>query len=194
MTIGRPVEFDRQEALETSMRLFWENGYEATSLADLLQAMGIGRQSLYNTFGDKRSLFIEAVRHYIDSNGQHLLSGLQAPGSPVANIRMTLGRVVENLAGDECKGCFVTNSIIELAPHDQEVSRLAQLMLKRTEKAFKASIDRAVEACELPGDTDARATARFLNSTVHGLVVMGKASASRSVLQDIVRIALTTLK
>lgn len=194
MTIGRPAQFDRQEALEKSVSLFWENGYEATSLADLLHAMGIGRQSLYNTFGDKRSLFIEAVRHYIDSNGQHLLSGLQASGSPVGNIRKTLERVVESLVDEDCKGCFVTNSIIELAPHDEEVRKLAQLMIKRTEKEFKAAIDRAVTACELSSDTDARATARFLSSIIHGLVVMGKASASRSVLQDTVRIALTTLK
>ena len=68
MTIGRPTEFDRQVALEKSMDLFWRNGYEATSLTDLLREMGIGRQSLYNTFGDKHSLFVEALRVHIDFN------------------------------------------------------------------------------------------------------------------------------
>ena len=194
MNIGRPTEFDRQEALEKSMQLFWKHGYEATSLAALIEEMGIGRQSLYNTFGDKHSLFIEATRHYIDSNGQHLLSALQAPGSPVGNIRKALEQVVEFLAGGECRGCLVTNSIVELAPHDEEVGKLVQSMIDRVEKAFKAALDLGVDEGEISADTDTRALARFLNSTVHGLVVMGKASASRAVLKDVVRVALSTLR
>lgn len=176
------------------MELFWRNGYEATSLAELLRVMGIGRQSLYNTFGDKHTLFLEAARHYIDSNGQHLLNALQAPGSPVGNIRKALEQVVDFLAGGECRGCLVTNSIVELAPHDEEVAKLVQLMIGRTEKAFKTALDRAVENGEILAGTDTKAVARFLNNTVHGLVVMGKASASRAVLKDVVRVALSTLR
>jgi len=66
MKTGRPTEFDRNTALERAMVLFWRQGYEATSLSDLLGEMGIGRQSLYNAFGDKQALFIEAARHYGD--------------------------------------------------------------------------------------------------------------------------------
>ena len=176
------------------MELFWRNGYEATSLAALIQEMGIGRQSLYNTFGDKYSLFIEAVKHYIDSNGQHLLITLQAPGSPVGNIRKALEQVTESLINGECRGCLVTNSIVELAPHDEEVRKIVQSMVYRVEKAIQAALDRAVEEGEVAADMDTRAVARFLNSTVHGLVVMGKASASRQVLNDVVKVALTALK
>ncbi len=193
MTTGRPTEFDRQEALEKSMDLFWRNGYEATSLAKLIQEMGIGRQSLYNTFGDKHSLFVEAAKHYIDSNGQHLITTLQASGSPVGNIRKTLEQMVDFLVSGECRGCLVTNSIVELAPHDEEVKKLVRSMVNRFEKAIKSVLDRAVKEGEISRQTDTRAVARFLNSTVHGLVVMGKASASRAVLQDVVKIALTTL-
>jgi TetR/AcrR family transcriptional repressor of nem operon len=194
MTIGRPTEFDRQEALEKSMDLFWRNGYAATSLAELIEEMGIGRQSLYNTFGDKHSLFIEAAKHYINSNGQHILNVLQADGSPVGNIRKMLEQVIEFLVSGECRGCLVTNSIVELAPHDEEVHKIVLLMVKRVEKTLQATLDRAVEAGEISVQTDTRAMARFFNSTVHGLVVLGKSSASRSVLKDVVKVAMTTLQ
>ena len=176
------------------MDLFWRNGYEATSLAELIQEMGIGRQSLYNTFGDKHSLFVEAAKHYISSNGQHLLVALQAPGSPVGNIRKALHEVVDFLVSGECWGCLVTNSIVELAPHDEEVAKIVQSTVNRVEKAIKVALDRAVNEGEISANADTRAIARFLNSTVHGLGVMGKASASRAVLNDVVKIALTTLK
>jgi len=194
MAIGRPTEFDRQAALERSMELFWRNGYEATSLTELIQEMGIGRQSLYNAFGDKHTLFVEAVEHYIKGNGQHILNALQAQGSPVGNIRKVLEQVVDFVVSGECRGCLVTNSIVELAPHDEEVRKLVQSMVKRVEKALQATLERAVEAGEISTQTDTRAMARFFNSTVHGLVVLGKSSASRSVLKDVVKVALTTLR
>jgi len=176
------------------MDLFWRNGYEATSLAALIKEMGIGRQSLYNTFGDKHSLFIEATKHYLNSNGQQFLSTLQTPGSPIRNIRRALDQIVEMFVCGECRGCLLTNSIVELAPHDVEVRRIVQSMVHRVEKALKATLDRAVEASEISADSNTRAIARFLNSTVHGLVVMGKASASQTELKDVVRVALSILR
>lgn len=193
MKIGRPTEFDRNAALEKSMDLFWRNGYEATSLTELTQEMGIGRQSLYNAFTDKHTLFVEAVEHYINSNGQHVLNSLKAPGSPVGNIRKTLEQLIEFLLSGECRGCLVTNSIVELAPHDEEVRKVVQSMVKRVEKTLQATLDRAVEEGEIPSQTDTRAMARFFNSTVHGLVVLGKSSASKSELRDVVKVAMTTL-
>jgi len=194
MKTGRPAEFDRQQALEKSMELFWRNGYEATSLAALIEEMGIGRQSLYNAFGDKHSLFVEAAQHYINSNGQHFLDSLQASGSPLGNVRKAMEQVVDSLTSGECRGCFVTNAIVELAPHDEEVRKLVRAMLNRVEKTIKSTLDRAVEKEELSPQSDTRAIARFLNSTVHGLVVMHKASASRASLKDVLKIALTTLE
>ena len=194
MAIGRPTEFDRQAALEKSIDLFWKNGYEATSLTALIREMGIGRQSLYNTFGDKHSLFVEAVEHYISQNGQHLLGQLEAPGSPLSNIRKTLEQIVEFVTGGDCRGCLVTNSIVELAPHDEEVGKIVQSMVNRLEKALRVALDRAVDAGEISANADTRALARFFNNTVHGLVVLGKTSASKAALKDVVKIALTTLK
>ncbi len=193
MAIGRPTEFDRQEALERAMGLFWRNGYEATGLSDLTNEMGIGRQSLYNAFGDKHTLVIEAMKHYACQNSQPLINGLRAPGSGVNNIRQVLEGAVSHLTSGDCCGCLLTNAIVELAPHDDEVADIVRGALNRVEGAFKDAVDSAVEAGEAPADTDPRAMARFLNNTLHGMVVMGKASASKTALRDVGKIAISKL-
>ena len=174
MTIGRPAEFDRRDALEKAMELFWRNGYEATGLSELTHEMGIGRQSLYNAFGDKQSLFVEAIKHYACQNSQQLIDALRAPGSGVKNIRQVLEGAVSHLTnGDGC-GCLLTNAVVELAPHDAEVAEVVRTAINRVEKAFRDALERAMSAGEIPAETDSRATARFLNNTLHGMVVLGK--------------------
>ncbi len=193
MKTGRPTEFDRNEALQKAMRLFWHNGYEATGLTDLTREMGIGRQSLYNAFGDKHSLFVEAVTCYASRNSQPLFDILQAPGSSLSNIRKALAAVVSVVSGEDCCGCLVTNSIVELAPHDDEIAKVVRSAVNRIEKAFKATLDRAVESKEISADTDTRAVARFLNCTLQGIGVMGKASASKAAMNDVVTVALSKM-
>ena len=193
MTIGRPTEFDREEALNKAMGLFWRNGYEATGLSDLTNEMGIGRQSLYNAFGDKHSLFVEALKHYACQNSQPLIDTLRAPGSGVKNIRQVLEGAVSQLTSGNCCGCLLTNATVELAPHDDEVAQVVRSTINRVEAAFKNALDCAVEAGEIPADTDSKAMAKFLNNTLQGMVVLGKASASRSALRDVVKIALSKM-
>ncbi|TWT80524.1 HTH-type transcriptional repressor ComR [Planctomycetes bacterium CA13] len=193
MKTGRPTEFDREEALEKAMGLFWRKGYEATGLADLTKEMGIGRQSLYNAFGDKHSLFVAAVKNYGNWTVQQFTTTLQQPGSPIGNIQKLVQSIVSFAkSGDNC-GCLLTNSMVELSPHDEEVAELVRSTNKRVLKAFQGALDQAVEAGEISGDTDTRAVARFLNSTIHGMVVMGKNGSSKAALNDIVKIALSKL-
>jgi len=190
---GRPTQFDRQEALEKAMGLFWRFGYERTSLSDLLNEMGIGRQSLHNAFGDKHSLFVEAVNHYNNQIAQRVLDTLSAPGSALGNIRRALELSASHASGDNFSGCFLTNSIVELAPHNEEVAKIVQLANKRQTNAFKSALDAAVESGEISSDTDTRAAARFLNATMHGIVVSGKASYGKAAIADIVKVALSNL-
>lgn len=139
-------------------------------------------------------MFIESTKHYLNSSGQQFLNTLQAPGAPIGNICRALNQIVEICVCRECRGCLLTNSIVELAPHDKEVRRIVQSMVHRVEKTLNAMLDRAVQAGEISPESNTRAIARILNSTVHGLVVMGKASASRAELKDVVRVALSTLR
>jgi len=122
------------------MNLFWRHGYEATSLASLLREMGIARQSLYNAFGDKHSLFLEAVKHYGDQTIQRLLDSLTSPGSGLKNIHKTFAKIASHANGADCRGCLMTNSIVELAPHDEEVASIVRANEKRINDAFKSVI------------------------------------------------------
>jgi len=192
--VGRPKEFDEQVALERAMKVFWSHGYEATSVQDLLDAMGISRGSMYDTFGDKHALFSSAMEHY----GRTVTCGLEemlaGPGSPLGNVRKAMARMVEQALNGACRGCLATNTAIELAQHDPQVSRAVTAILQRIEKAFHRTLRQAVTAGELKRTSDTRALARFLTGTVQGVVVMGKASASRATLKDIVKVALSTLE
>ena len=193
--VGRPKEFDTQIALERAMEVFWAHGYEATSVQDLLDAMGINRGSMYDTFGDKHALFSQAIDHYGCTVMRGLEEALDASGSPLGNIRKVLRKMVDRaLTGDGhgC-GCLATHTAVELAPHDPEVGRAVKALLGRIEKAFHRALGRAVEAGELSPDVNVRALARFFTGTAQGLVVMGKAGPGRATLNDIVDTALSVL-
>ncbi len=192
--VGRPKEFDEQQALERAMEVFWAHGYEATSVQDLLDAMGINRGSMYDTFGDKHALFSAAIDHYGRTVTRGVETLLAAPGSPLANIRRSLVAMADQALNGSCRGCLATNTAIELAQHDPQSGDAVTRILQRIEKAFHGALRRAVEAGELGPGTNTRAQARFLTGMLQGVVVMGKASSSRATLRDIVAVALGALE
>ncbi len=192
--VGRPKEFDEQQALERAMEVFWAHGYEATSVQDLLDAMGINRGSMYDTFGDKHALFSAAIDHYGRTVTRGVETLLAAPGSPLANIRRSLVAMADQALNGSCRGCLATNTAIELAQHDPQSGDAVTRILQRIEKAFHGALRRAVEAGELAPGTNTRAQARFLTGMLQGVVVMGKASSSRATLRDIVAVALGALE
>lgn len=192
--MGRPKAFEPAVALEHAMELFWRKGYEATSVQDLVEGMGINRQSIYDTFGDKHALFVEAVRHYHEKVVAQIPVLLGGPGSPIANIRRVLKFVSDFSVDGEGRGCLVTNTVVELAPHDSAVAEMVCAVLREVESAFYAALVRAAESGELPAGANPRALARFFTSTVQGIVVMGKASASRAAVRDIAKVALSVLE
>ena len=187
--VGRPKEFDEQVALERAMKVFWSHGYEATSVQDLLDAMGISRGSMYDTFGDKHALFSAAIEHYERTVTYGLEQMLAAPGSPLAAIRRCLSLLAGQPRSGPCRGCMATGAAVELSQHDPKVCKAVQGILLRVEKAFQGALERAVKAGELHRGADTRAQARFLTGTAQGLSVMAKASASRSTMRDIVDVA-----
>ena len=194
MVVGRPKQFERNDALAAAMDVFWTKGYEATSVQDLVDAMGVNRGSIYDTFGDKHSLFIEAVEHYLGDHANSLTEKLNAGRTPLAGIQGFFNMVVDGLScTDCCRGCLITNAAVELAPHDEEVAKVVQRFLKAAEKAFQNHLELAIEEGEIPEDSDARSLARFLLMSLQGLVVMGKASVGKATLKDAVRTTLSAL-
>ncbi len=193
---GRPKEFDQQVALERAMKTFWANGYEATSVQDLLDAMEINRGSMYDTFGDKHALFSAAFDHYGRTVTRGLEDLLDSGGSPLGNIRKALRTLRDqSLKGTgTCSGCMATHTAIELGSHDATTAQAVRGLFGRIEKAFRRALDRAVEAGELSRGSDTRALARFFTGIVQGLVVLGKAAPPKAALDDVINVALSVLK
>jgi TetR/AcrR family transcriptional repressor of nem operon len=185
MARGRHKEFDEEEALERAMQLFWSRGYEGAGLAELLQVMGISRQSLYDTFGNKRQLFICAIRRYRAVQLSKALALLRAEGSPLANLKAAL-RFFERLAADRrCRGCFVANALVEVAPHDQEIAALLQETLELLQAEVQAALVRAQAAGEVRKSKAPRAISRALTNAMIGLAVSGKLRTPTATFRDI---------
>jgi TetR/AcrR family transcriptional repressor of nem operon len=189
--MSRTPEFDREQVLDDALRAFWQNGYEATSLPDLLEATGLARQSLYNTFGDKRGLFLASLRRYADVGLGRLSEALEG-GSVRAAIRAVFDDVVHCTGRD--RGCFLVNATTELLPRDAEVGRLVASTMARQEHALAEALRRGVRKGEL--DLTPRRieqAARFLVAALQGLHVMVKATPDSPALQDIVAVALRAI-
>ena len=192
--MGRPYEFDRDETLSKAMEVFWEKGYKATSIDDLVDSMGIQRGSIYNTFGDKRALFLSAVEHYGDEVTSKTLKVLQAKGSPTANIKKFFNTIVSTPPDRRSRGCLISNTVVELAPHDEEVAGVVRGIMKKIQAAFLKCLNRAVELGELPKDTNTKVLSNFLATSTHGLIVTGKSTRDRRQLKDVANVILSTLE
>lgn len=192
--MARPKEFNREEVLDKAVELFWYQGYEATSIQALLGSMGINRGSLYDTFGDKHSLFLEALDRYSHNTTQRLKCLEESCGG-LAAIRQFFWDLLDSLlSGDTCKGCLMANSIVEVALHDPQAREKVSAHLARLEAAFHRALVRASEAEEIdPQERDLQALARFLTSSANGLCVVAKAVANRATLEDIVMVTLSVL-
>lgn len=191
--MGRPYEFDREETLSKAMDVFWEKGYKATSIQDLVDHMGIKRGSIYNTFGDKHSLFIAAVKYYGEEVTSRTIKVLESEGSPVKNIRLFFETIVNTPSDRKTRGCLISNTVVELAPHDEQVAETVRQILEKIQTAFLNCLNKAVELGELPKDTNTKVLSHFLATSTHGLIVTGKSTLNPKEVKDVVDVILSTL-
>ena len=193
--MARQKEFDREVVLAKAMETFWQYGYEGTSIQDLLNSMGINRGSLYDTFGDKRSLFLEAIAHYEATIVQQILKTLAAPNASKQAIIDYFNQVVDRIISDkQRRGCLLTNTAVELCAHDPDTAQRVTDDLKRVEGAFYMALSRAKTLGELSLDADIQAIASFLTFSLQGLRVMSRVNPSRETLQAVVRVILSVLE
>src|SRR5215212_12086278 len=191
--MARTKEFEPLAALDAATELFWCKGYEAASMRELLGAMGIGRGSFYDTFGDKHNLFLSALDRFQEVRTSWVEEVLRGEG--LDSIEEVFRRSLDGLYQFQPpRGCLLANSAVELAPHDPEVAARISGYIGRTEGAFHGALERARDRGEIPSDSDPRALARFLVNTLHGLRVLARAGADRETLEDTVRVALGALR
>ena len=192
--MARQKAFDRQVALEKAMETFWQYGYEGTSIQTLLQAMGINRGSLYDTFKDKRSLFLEAITHYEATVIEAAMQQLEAPEASKAAIIEHFQSLVNYIASDQSRwGCFTTNIAVELCNHDQKAASQIEHSLRRIQQAFLHALKNAQAQKEIDASADIEAISYFLICTLQGLRVMGKVNPDRQILEQIVNTTLSVL-
>ena len=172
MTPGPAKQFDRDEVLGRALNLFWDKGYEAVGVSELLDHMQIGRQSMYDTFGNKRDLFLQALGAYEQQQIATVRAMLSAPGSPLGNI----GKVFDfwEQMVMQGKGCLVGNSSAELGPQDPAISRMLCQGTKAVRGAFRDALARARTAGEIDADLDPDEVADLIVTTGQGAALLSQ--------------------
>lgn len=189
----RKKEFDEYEVLHRAMEIFWHKGYEATSVQDLVEQMGINRGSLYGTFTDKHALFLAAIQYYDQTIISAVVRVLHEPESPRKAIVDYIRSVAEQAADVDRQGCFLTNSAVEVGPHDSEAEQKLQASLLRVEAAFLDALADARSRGEIGTRRDLRDVARFLTSSIQGIRVMARVNPNREALLAIADIIIGVL-
>jgi TetR/AcrR family transcriptional repressor of nem operon len=194
--MARPKEFEPMAVLDAAIELFRRQGYEATSIQDLVDAMGIHRGSLYDTFGDKHDLYLAALDRYDQRKYEETCALLGAPGSKIAAFHRLFANIIDQTVayGGNTFGCLITNSSVERAPLDPSSAERAARNFTRTEALYIETLTEARAEGEIvAADEELRALARFLISSAKGLRVTAKAECRQETLEDIARVALSVL-
>ena len=192
--MARPQEFETTQALRTAMHVFWEKGYEAASLADILAATGLSKSSLYATFGDKRELFLAAFDVYRKEQFT-FLHQILTNGEPARQSIETFFRQGIAHSRDETQsyGCMTANEAVELAPSDADIQHLVAQDFQAIEDAFVQAITRGQTDGSIASRQDPRALARFLVVGLQGLKVMSRAKSDFARLEDSVSVMMKVL-
>ncbi len=190
----RQKEFEREEVLEKALEVFWCNGYNGTSFADLTEGMCINRQSIYDTYGDKHTLFVEVLNHYSEKNGEALKAHF-AQDLPVRQLfRSYFDKAIAAQTQDKkSKGCLINNAALEMIPHDKDVREIAQRNLNSMYEIFLTAIKKGIKTKELAPTLPAESIAMHIVTTLQGMNTVGKAFSDKKRMQSIADAAMSTL-
>lgn len=188
--MARPKEFDPEGALAKATNLFWRLGYEGTSLEALLKEMGIARQSLYDTFGDKRALYLKALAYYRDTtNGKMQKMLNEVPSVKDGFAKLLYGLASENRKQHE-RGCLLLSANLQRDPKDTVLRDFLRDNQARVEAIFTEALMRAQRQSELSPTDDPLAVARFFVATIQGMRAMARLKSDRKTLEQVARGAL----
>lgn len=192
--VGRPREFEVEEVLDLSIELFREYGYDATTIQDVVDFTGVGRQSLYNAFGDKRALFLAALDHYVEQD-LDTLEPLRRRGADLETLREFFHGRIEHLAETEpARACFVASCAVEVGERDDEVAARIVYHAEELEDVYAKVLRAARRKGQLASGVILPAAVRMLLSITHGLTVMARCGADEAALYSAVDAAFTGLQ
>ena len=190
--MARPRSFDSNVVLDRAAQAFREKGFDGASVEDLEKATGLRRASLYGAFGDKRALYLAALKRYQGTQGVNLLEQLNAAKSGRAAIERLFTITIDEAAGDPC-GCLLANAASERSAHDDRVARCVEDNRRRVEGALLAAVLRGRADGSVKARGEAKASARFLFASVLGLRALGRTGCDRAELKAAASEALRTL-
>jgi TetR/AcrR family transcriptional regulator, transcriptional repressor for nem operon len=192
--MARPREFDEDAVLDATVRCFWKQGYEATSVRDLVAHTGITAASLYNAFGDKRALYQRALDRYVeDSIADRIRRCAALP--PLEAITVFFREIVQrSLSDTDCKGCMLVNAALDVAPHDPAFRTVVAEVLVRVEAFFLACITAGQADGTIARSLPADALARNLLGVLMGLRVLARVRPERALLEGVAAPALALLR
>jgi AcrR family transcriptional regulator len=187
---GRPREFDTEAALEKAMRLFWAKSYEGTSVADLTQALGISRPSLYAAFGDKQSLFRAALERYATGPAGYVAAALRKPTAREVAKRLLRGAADLQTGAGNPGGCLTVSGAIACGDEAEPVRHALSAHRAAGVALLRRRFEQAKAQHDLPKHSDPAALARFLAATVYGMAVLASGGASRKELEQVICMAM----
>jgi AcrR family transcriptional regulator len=187
---GRPLSFDREVALHKAMLLFWQHGYEATSLHDLTAALGVTPSSIYTVFGDKKRLFLEAVARYLSGPVTSEAIIEQAATAREAAWGLLQAAVIGFTGADTPRGCLLASAAISCSAAASEVQEELAALRRRIEAGLKNKIVCAMKSGELPAGTDAAALAGHVMAVIQGMSTLARDGAKREKLKRVANTAM----
>ncbi len=191
---GRPLSYDPDRVLDQAMQIFWQHGYESTSLQDLLQATGLSKSSLYQAYGSKLGLFRAAFAQYCQQRASDLRSQLLgAPQIKPALAHWLLSAAEESQTGEPPRGCMLVNVASEFSQSDPEIALLIQRGGSAIQRALRDALQQAVARGELADTSDPAALAAYLQCLMSGLRTQVKSGAPREAVEAVVNLALQAL-
>ena len=193
--MARLKAFDEDRALDVAVDCFWLRGYEATSVRDLSEAMGIGSASLYNAYGDKRALFARSLERYAERSMRDRNARMEASQRPKAAIGAFIAEIVDRSVKDpQRKGCLLVNSALDVAPHDSQIGKVVGGYLDEIRSFFRRNIEAACVAGQVPDHLDAEVVSGHLLGVLLGIRVLARTGAKRPLLEAVARPALELLE
>ena len=192
--MARPREFDEGVVLEAAVQQFWQYGYEATSVRDLADRMGITGASLYNAFGGKRSLYRRSLEHYLNATFRERIKRFEGNLPPRDALVAFLEEIIERSLSDKLRrGCMLVNSALELAPHDPEFQRVVAKFLSQVEAFFLRCVIAGQKDRTIARSQSAEDLARLLLGVLLGIRVLARSRPNRALLEGLVRPAFAAL-
>jgi len=193
--IARSKAFDRKKALSQALWLFWRKGYAATSIEDLTETLHLSRSSLYNTFGDKRTLFLEALKYYSERVISDIEQTITKSPSPITGIQAIFDGLIDGIGQERGSlGCFMVNSVTELVPYDPDVTKLAIEYADSMQQLLEAVLEEANTQNLVTEKRTSEQLAAYVYNTIQGMRVLIKAGATREQMQAISNITLRSLQ